>query len=62
MLLQLLVNKVSCTLGSNIPLVSFNTINKGDSKFPLHDIIGCIMYECVVDDIDCTTYSILLLH
>ena len=25
-----------------------------NSKFPLHDIIGC-MVECVVD-IDCTTY------
>ena len=24
-----------------------HTMNKGDSKFPLHDIIGCIIYECV---------------
>ena len=27
------VNKVSCTLGPSISLVSFSTINKGDNKF-----------------------------
>jgi len=50
------VNKVSCTLDPNISLVSFNTINKGDSKFLLHDIIGCMVYECIVDDIDYITH------
>jgi len=53
----LIINKVSCILDPNIALISL-IINKSDSKFPLHDIISCMVYECIVDDIDCTTHSI----
>jgi len=27
------------------------------AKFPLHDIISCMVHECVVDDIDYKTHS-----
>jgi len=37
------LNKFSSTLGPNLPLTSFNTMNKCDSKLSLRDIISCIV-------------------
>ena len=37
------LNIVSCTLGPNVPLLSFNTIKRGDNNLSSAEIIGCIV-------------------
>jgi len=36
------VNMISCTVGLNVLLGSFNAIRSGDNNLPLAKIIGCI--------------------
>lgn len=54
----MILNIISCTLGSNVPVTSFNTIKRSDDNLLYAEIIG-IVQLFVVADTDCTTDSIV---